>query len=163
MSLCPDQAREIWSYDRDTGELRWNVKPSKRLAAGTRAGKRNSRGYIVVKYRGAYYQAHRIIWLIVHGQTPEMIDHVNGNPWDNRLCNLRAATPRENQRNRRRNKTSTSGIKGVRWDPRSKAWVARIRDGQRNLVLGRFKDISSAASAYAMAAKKIFGEFARTE
>lgn len=91
------------------------------------------------------------------------IDHVNGNRLDNRICNLRDATHAENQRNSKRPKSNTSGIKGVYWDKRSKKWGAHIRFGNKMLNLGRFSEKEDAAAAYKLAALKYHGDFAKLD
>jgi hypothetical protein len=51
-------------------------------------------------FEGKQYMAHRIIWALHHGREPEgFIDHINGKPWDNRIENLREATPAQNRWN----------------------------------------------------------------
>lgn len=83
------------------------------------------------------------------------VDHINGDPLDNRRCNLREVTPTQNQFNKRRQKQSASGYKGVIHDRHwaTKPWVARIRhDGVRE-DLGHFVTAEEAARAYDEKAK----------
>ena len=63
------------------------------------------------------YSIHRIIWEMFNGPIPTgmVIDHMNGNPWDNRIENLRVVTHRQNVQNAKKSKRNTSGITGVRW------------------------------------------------
>jgi hypothetical protein len=56
---------------------------------------------------------HRVIWKMEHGTDPEIIDHINGNPRDNRLENLRSVSHRVNIQNSNLSKANTSGVKGV--------------------------------------------------
>ena len=44
------------------------------------------------------YQAHRFVWECFNGIIPEgkVIDHINNNKEDNRLCNLQLFTHQEN-------------------------------------------------------------------
>lgn len=90
----------------------------------------------------------------------DLVDHINGDGLDNRRVNLRAATPRENARNRRVRSDSLSGFKGVR-RLSSGTWIARIEVGGRRVSLGSFDTAESAALAYDAAAVEHFGEFAR--
>ena len=89
---------------------------------------------------------HRFIWEQRYGEAPEIIDHINGNPKDNRFCNLRAATKRLNQVNAVNR--SRSGLpKGVSKGNKH-SWRARLC----NRSLGSFKTPEEAAAAYKGAA-----------
>lgn len=91
------------------------------------------------------------------------IDHINGDPTDNRRANLRHATKAQNQMNRSA-VVSGSGFKGVTRNHDN--WTATIsrREGGRRIrkYLGTFNSKEDAARAYDAAASILFGEFART-
>jgi len=89
------------------------------------------------------------------------VDHINGNGLDNRRCNLRICTRRQNQMNRRKHK-GKSCFKGVGCDGVRRKWRARIRVGGRLIHLGRFENEIDAAEAYDKAALQYFDEFACT-
>lgn len=97
-------------------------------------------------------------------QAPDgvQVDHINGNPLDNRRVNLRFATPSENARNRGRASNNTSGFKGVNWNKKHGKWLASIMVDGKRLFLGGFTVAEDAARAYDKAARKYHGEFART-
>lgn len=83
------------------------------------------------------------------------VDHINGDPLDNRRSNLRLATARQNRGNTRRTWGSL-GLKGVyKHASRFKAVVA-------GKTVGYFKTLSEAANAYDAAAIARWGEFAAT-
>lgn len=87
-------------------------------------------------------------------------DHINGNGLDNRLINLREATPGQNRMNSRRNTNNTSGYKGVsRFGSR---WKAQITFNYQRIYLGLFDTIEAAAQAYDMKARELFGAHAKT-
>ena len=88
------------------------------------------------------------------------VDHINGNPLDNRKSNLRICTNAENQRNRGVNKNNTSGYKGVCWAKQNKKWKARIKHNGKLIHLGYYKDKEEAARAYDKKAKELHGEYA---
>ena len=90
------------------------------------------------------------------------VDHWNGDGLDNRRRNLRAATPSQNQHNRRKRLGCSSRFKGVHWHKRHGKWAAKIRIDGRQLHLGYFPVERDAAAAYNLAANQEFGEFALT-
>ena len=89
------------------------------------------------------------------------VDHINGVRADNRICNLRLATPQQNRMNERQRGKNPKGVslfkcRGFTY------WRARIKKDGKEIHLGYFKDQSDAKAAYDAAAAKMFGEFART-
>lgn len=89
------------------------------------------------------------------------VDHVNGNPLDNRKKNLRFCTRAENMWNRSINKVNGSGFKGVYWHNQRMKFQAQIGINKKRKNLGFFQTALAAAHAYNAGAKKFFGEFAR--
>lgn len=90
----------------------------------------------------------------------ENVDHIEGIGLDNQRHNLRLATRRENTRNQGLNIANTSGFKGVYLDQGK--WRAQIYKDGKAVYLGVFSDLKEAAVAYDDAAKKLHGEFAKT-
>ena len=106
--------------------------------------------------------AHRAAWWIAYGQIPDevVIDHINGDPFDNRLCNLRLATKAQNNWNSKKSSKNTSGLKGASLVNRTGKWMAQISiDGKRK-NLGQYHTVEEAHSVYADAAKRVYGKFA---
>jgi len=88
------------------------------------------------------------------------VDHINGNPLDNRKSNLRICTHAENSNNTGPRKNNTSGYKGVYWAKRNKRWLAQITHNGKQVYIGHYKDKEEAARAYDAKAKEFQGEFA---
>jgi hypothetical protein len=98
--------------------------------------------------------------LIMNPPPGKVVDHSNGNRWDNRRDNLRICTQAENLQNRRKSR-GTSQFKGVFWHTRRRKWQAVIGHQGKTIQLGFFTDEIEAAKAYDRAALERFGPFAR--
>ena len=150
--------REIFTYDRVTGQLFWVSRPKRFYKRSLVAGCVNSLGYVQISYKGKQYLAHRIIWEIEFGGPPEgWIDHIDGNRSNNKLENLRLASPKENTWNRRGNKNTTSRYKGVYYYKNYGKWHARFSSTH----IGYFKSEEEAAKAYDNFVANFQGHFAR--
>lgn len=88
------------------------------------------------------------------------IDHINGDPLDNRRCNLRVCTRGQNLSNRPKHRGVSSIYKGVR--RARKKWLASIKHDNVTTRIGLFETEIEAAIAYDNAAREIHGEFAYT-
>ncbi|MDB5550810.1 MAG: hypothetical protein JWL86_794 [Rhizobium sp.] len=161
-----DMLRSMFRYDAEAGRLFWVMQPwRQKPMVGSEAGTENIfRGEKrrVVQISGTRFKAHRIIWKMMTGDDPsEFIDHINGDPLDNRWANLRAATHSENQRNQRVHKNNKVGLKGVRFVKRRQCFEATITHKRKTKWLGYFRSKDEAHAAYVLAAKEMYGAFAR--
>lgn len=83
------------------------------------------------------------------------VDHINGNPRDNRRENLRVVTYAENNRNSSLRGHNKSGYKGVFLAKTKKKYEAAINLGNgRSEYLGRFDTKEEAAMAFDAAARE---------
>lgn len=161
MSISKERLQELFRYDPEIGRLIWIATKSNRAVAGTEAGGFNpGNGYRYVGVDGSRYLEHRLIWLAVHGVWPSLqIDHINGNKIDNRLENLREATPSQNQANWPIPKNNTSGFKGAaRFRDK---WRAAIQHKRKYIFIGLFDTPQAASAAYLAKAKELNGEYVR--
>ncbi len=160
--LTRERLLEALSYSPKTGVFKWRISPNRRIRVGNIAGSSNSAGYLLIMIDNDRYRAHRLAWLYVHDEwSLDDIDHINGDPSDNRLSNLRLATRSQNMANARKPITNTSGFKGVYYDRSRGKWAANIWKDKKNFYLGRYSTLQEAHAAYVNASKKHFGEFAR--
>jgi hypothetical protein len=162
--LTRARLRELLHYDPETGEFRWLKRMSQAVRAGDIAGTLNkTHHYWSITIKGSHHRAHHLAWLYMTGKWCRLlIDHRDGNPSNNRWDNLRKATVWQNNANRCRQRNNVCGFKGVtrnRWG----TWSAVINKKGRRRHLGTFPTPQAAHQAYVAAARKLFGEFARTE
>lgn len=112
----------------------------------------------LIKGMGNNIRMHRVIMNVTDSSI--FIDHINGNPLDNRKSNLRVCTHLENSRNLVKKKNCSSQYKGVSWHKKYNKWQASIRIDGILLNLGRHQSEMDAAIAYDAKARELFGEFA---
>lgn len=113
-------------------------------------------GKFYVRVRGTYL--HR---LVTKAKSGEYIDHIDGNTLDNKKYNLRSCTNQQNVRNCKSNR-GKSRYKGVCPVSKSKSWRATLSVNMKSVHIGSFATEIEAAKAYDEAARKHYGEFART-
>ncbi len=152
-----DYLSQRLAYRAKTGEFTW--LDGKRV--GLRAGNLKRDGYrkICIGSQKVPILEHRIAWLFAYDCWPTGdLDHINGVRSDNRIINLRPATRSQNLQN-----SVTRGLipyRGVRLD--RARYVACIRYGGRQRRLGTSNSAVLCALLYDEAARKHFGEYART-
>jgi hypothetical protein len=160
--LTTERLREVLDYDPVTGIFIARVNLGGRMRARNVAGQIKTNGYRCIGIDGRRYLAHRLVWLYVHGRWPvDQIDHINRDPSDNSLANLREARPIDNRGNTGIRQDNASGYKGVSFCKNRRKWVAYLQIGHRNRNLGGFDTPEEAHLAYCEAAFRAFGEFAR--
>jgi HNH endonuclease len=130
--ITAETLREIMDYEPETGLFRWRDTFAAGVCCARRVGHKHRKpgmpgdvvhtivqkhGYVVIGLFGKIYYAHRLAWLHMHGAFPAKglsIDHINGEPADNRLCNLRVGTHAQNHANTRLIRANnTTGYRGV--------------------------------------------------
>ena len=112
-------------------------------------------GYACTNFGGVRVTMHAMLLQVPGGL---FVDHINRNRIDNRMENLRVASPRENASNASRRLRTKHPYVGVRPTLNGKRWVARI--GARGAHVGTFDTEAEAVRARDEAALKAFGPFA---
>lgn len=154
--ITVEQVRELFRYDPTTGDLRWAYK-TQQHKENQITGCPDRRGYKRTRVNKQLYLTHRLVWLWVHGAWPsECIDHINGDPSDNRITNLRSVTAAVNGENVRKAKSQNSvGLLGVRRTKRLSPFGATIMVRGKGIWLGSFATPEDAHAAYLSAKRRL--------
>lgn len=157
--ITQDLLNRLFVYDEGRGSLTWKWRPrclfdtdkgwriANKKCAGKIADCVSFSGYSQVNVFGKIIPAHRVIWMMVFGEWPDGIDHINGVKHDNRRCNLRNVSQAENTRNAARRSDNVSGVTGVYMRENGRQWRAKI--GSTNL--GTFNSFDEAVAVRAAA------------
>lgn len=167
---------ECFDYDPETGVLTWRARPQAHFKtehgsrgwntryAGKVAGSPTSWGYLNVTVCNVRYRNHRIAFAMYnHIELADMdfeVDHKDVDLKNNRGENLRSATRSQNNRNQRKRSNNASGFKGV-FLHKGRGYRALIMAAGKRHHLGYFPTPELAGAAYAQAAERLHGEFAR--
>jgi len=123
-----------------------------------------TRNYVQLDKLGTPHQYRYLARVIMNAPVGTHVDHVSGDPLDNRKSNLRICTCAENQHNRKRARDSQSPFKGVWFDKHQcgvKKWRMQVCLNRVRYTAGFFLTAEEAAEAYNAKARELFGEFAR--
>lgn len=145
--LTADRARQLLDYDCSDGRLYRRGKPKKERTS-------KSAGRYTIFIDGVCRQEHRVVWLWHYGEWPKQcIDHIDRNPLNNRIKNLRDVTLSENKQNQSVTKRSKTGFKGV--SVLRYGYSAEIQHKRKKYYLGYFKTPEDAHAAYCEAAARL--------
>lgn len=153
--------KKRFEYDLTAGTLRHRERAgssaeTKRFNsryAGTEAGRAVTDGSRQVRVDGIAFGVHRIIWKMMTGKDPgSQIDHINGNPADNRWANLREASHTQNMLNRGVMPHNSSGYTSVYFRTNakrasSKCWTVQIKSGGKHVYTAYFHTLEEAVAA----------------
>ena len=174
----PDSVNEVFRYEPETGKLFWRdpfitaisscgklfKRPRRNGGEAGTINHRAKKGGVAkrrVAYSGSSLGVHRIIYYMHYGHCPDVLDHIDGNPLNNRLENLRPAFPVLNSWNQKKFKNNTTGITGVNWDKKRQQWRARITVKGVVHELGFTSSKFEAACLRKSAELKMFGCYLR--
>lgn len=141
------RAAALLNYDANTGLFTWSVNRKGRGAkAGALAGYSRPDGYVSIKIDGCKEYAHRIAWVMTRGPIPSgmEVDHIDHNPSNNRISNLRLVTKQGNRMNCSVGRRNKSGVIGVHWSSNANKWCAQIRKDRKTQYLGYFSTVGEA-------------------
>lgn len=148
--LTASQVKSQINYDPITGHITWKVKKHNQSLNKKHAGFIGVNGRHEVVILGHHIMVHRAAWACMTGKWPlKQIDHIDGNPLNNKWENLRLANASENRQNLRKcMSNNVSGYLGVNYRKESGKYRARIRlDGKLHNI-GTFDTAEEAYNAY---------------
>jgi len=165
----PDQKilKLVFDYEEDTGKLYWKFvseATATRLGWSSKRSKQHNTRYsgkeagheftntsgaqsYQVRYDGKSYYVHRIIWQWYHGSECNLIDHIDGNPLNNRIPNMRSVDNKTNTKNCKISVANKSGHTGVSWSKYHNKWEAYIWRDCKKYNLGLFVELEEAVKA----------------
>lgn len=174
-----DAIISLIEYDPITGVLTWKKRWPELFSDGNTSAESNCRawngryagkqalrartgrvGHLSGSFLGLRLKAHHAAWIIYFGKGPEnQIDHIDRNPENNAISNLREATNSQNSFNKTAQRNNKLGIKGVSFRKDRGKYQASICAGGVRKNLGLFNTPDQASDAYQKASKSAHGEY----
>ena len=155
--ITQQEINEYFEYK--DGFLYWKKVNSNVTKIGNIAGCFQKNGYQILMLNKQFHYVHRLIYLKFYGNLPKIIDHIDGNPSNNKIENLREATQSDNICNRAKQSNNKSGIKGVAWNPKRNEWTATCQ--YKGIVIRKYcKSIDEAEITVRKLREQLHGQFA---
>ena len=161
--ITQKRLQELYSYDVD-GFLVCKQKihsNNSKNKIGDRVGYFNEKKRIcIVGLNKRTYYLHQLIYLYHHGYIPAIIDHIDRNPMNNRIENLRESSVKSNLANKsdmtgkKKNKT---GFTGVSQTKNGKRFFSSINQK----LIGYYDTAEEAHEAYKREHIKLHGHHSR--
>ncbi len=157
--LTQKDVLDVLFYNPVTGDLVWEGRSRKSFSsyaaweewnemyAGKIATRPHPSGYSTINFFSSTYYAHRIIFLYMTGYFPDVVDHLDGDSYNNTWKNLRATTQSMNCKNRVMPSSNTSGYTGVNFNKGNNMWYASLGSSGKTHNLGRFSTKEEAIKA----------------
>ena len=144
--ITVERVRYQFTYDPDTGIFlhRHKARGIRRAIAGCT----RSDGYVLLCMDRRMYLAHRVAWIYVYGVWPsKFIDHIDRNPSNNRILNLRDVGQSENMQNQTTARNNTTGVLGVHFNTKHQKYVASLMLGRKPVFCKYFASLEDAINA----------------
>lgn len=155
--LTQERLKELLHYTPDTGIFVWKVTTNTHAIKGSVAGTCNKRGYKIIGINGKKFYIHRLVWLYVYGKFPDgEIDHIDCNPKNNTITNLRVITRSGNCQNKiKAQSNNLTGFLGVGRTKSGIKFHAQIGINGKTKHIGYFHTQEEAHKAYVIEKRKI--------
>lgn len=163
-TLTQQEIKYLFEYK--DGNLYWRNFPSvkSRIKLGSLAGNFYNRYYKITIGKKCY-STHRLIYIYFFGDISSdfEIDHIDNNPRNNNIENLRLATICQNRQNCKKSIKNSSGVKGISYNKKQNKWQATICANGEVVYREMFSDIKSAENAIRVFREVFHGKFCRHE
>lgn len=164
--LLPIHKLKKYFYIDVNGIVYWKKRENTRNTWNTRfsdkpAGTLKNNGYIFITFDKKKIAAHRIVFALSFNLDPYpfFIDHIDGNPRNNKPSNLRLATNADNNRHQTKlNKNNKTGYRGVYLHSCGK-FVAKLKLNDKSKYLGLFATAKEAGNAAKKFRLENYGDF----
>ena len=142
-----EKLRKQFSYNSETGVVVRTTRKGPSIGTYLNGGYRTwqvkccDKTYVV--------QAHQIAWFLSYGEWPPYgmeIDHIDRDPTNNRIANLRIVTVSENHINRK-DQLHSSRFRNVCWNKVTQKWEAKVKRNYKTIHLGLFVEEEEANKA----------------
>lgn len=147
--LTQEKLKQLFKYDEE-GYLVNLVDRGRSAKAGDRAGRGKPTNYRQVRIDGKQLREHRLIWLLLKGEWPEVVDHIDHDIHNNKIDNLRSISHKANIRH------GSGRQAGLYFDKKSNKWLAAIYIDCKKKHLGCFKTYEEALETRVKAEKEFW-------
>lgn len=162
--ITRDNLKEYINYNPETGQMIW-IKKKQGVKLGRDVGfiNRGGNGYPYKKlnFENKIIALHRVIWFYMTGYLPDtkvQVYHIDKNSLNNKWDNLKLASRNEIGIKASISKNNKSGVTGVIWLKREKAWRSQIFINGELQYLGYYKDFFEAVCRRKSAESKLVFE-----
>ena len=155
--LTQIEVRELINYDPTTGNITVLKKSGPRSkTVGSFAGCKTKRGtstYLQITLKKQKFYVHRLVWLYMTGEYPNIVDHLDGNGLNNSWKNLKNGNYHDNNRNVQHIQHDKKGMLPIGVYTHRNKYIAAIKVNYKKINLGVFDRIEDADNAYKEAKK----------
>lgn len=148
-------------FEYRDGGVYWKKAKGSRGVVGERFGSFDGR-YRHGMFNKRMLREHQLVWFLHHGEIPKMIDHIDGDPLNNRIENLRLVSSCQNGMNARIRKDNKTGCKGVSFIKGKGKYRVELTVNKQKKYFGYFEDEELACLVAEEARDKYHGKYARS-
>ena len=149
-------------YNPETGDFTRIAYVRNHMKDNSKVGFIDPLGYYYTKINNIKIGLHRLAFLYMEGFIPDMVDHIDGNPSNNKWDNLRVCTAIQNQCNAKIRVDNKTGVKGISYKKgHKKPYVPRLTINKVRHSLGTYETLEEAKQVLEYHRDKFHKEFAK--